>query len=158
MQCDIFAGEEKIGVLQSERQGLYTRFCGILKSVGVTRLYGVFEQGECALGIPVPEQGKLVLRTSVPTARLPGGQLLRGQVDWEEQGQSHWEYFPGGVIRGIRYPAGQMQGSRLRFLWHHGEPFPNEEVLLFYALVSENGRTYLEIGTEKLGEPGEKKI
>ncbi len=142
MQCEIFDREEKAGILRWERQGLYTRFYGEVNTKDVTKVYAVFEGGECPLGIPVPEQGKMVLRASMPTGRLPKGKLLRGRLEEKKQG---WQRFPGGTLGGIRYPAGLRKGDTLRFPWKVGQRVPAEEVLLLYHYVEEQGNSYLEL-------------
>lgn len=142
MNCDILCQSGKVGVLYMERQGLYSVFYGLVNKDMLTKVYGVFEKGECALGIPVPENGKMVLRTSVPTSKLPGGKLLYGKL-YEDT--DRWESFAGGRVNGILYPTGQRKGELLRFLWSVGDPFPAEEAALFYRYVQEGGKTYLEL-------------
>lgn len=92
------------------------------------------------MGVPVPEQGKMVLRASMPTSRLPKGQLLRGEL--EEQG---WRSFSGGVLAGVAYPAGLRKRDKLRFPWKMGEKLPAEEVMLLFSYVEEEGKSYLEL-------------
>ncbi len=147
MRCEIVSGEQNVGTLRWERQGLYTRFYGAVTVMEVTKIYGVFEGGTCPLGVPVPEQGKMVLRVSMPTARLPGGKLLQGRLGSGDG----WSCFPGGSIGGVRYPAGLRKGNVLRFSWEPGDSLPAPEVLLFYRYVEENGKGYLELRLEEDG-------
>lgn len=151
MQCDIIANGRKTGVLKAERQGLYTRFYGEVNTKDITKVYAVFEGGECALGIPVPEKGKMVLRVSMPTAKLPKGKLLSGYLPSED---SVWQPFPGGTLAGVCYPEGMKNGNALRFPWHVGEKLPAEEVLLFYRYREQEGCLELRLepdGTVDIG-------
>ena len=150
MQCDIFSRGEKAGFLRWELQGLYTRFYGEVSTRDVTKVFAVFEGGECPLGVPVPEKGKMVLRASMPTSRLPKGKLLRGRLPEKE---SQWQRFSGGVLSGVRYPAGLRNGNTLRFPWKVGEKVPAEEVLLLYSYREEQGRSYLELRLREDGSP-----
>lgn len=148
MRCDILAGTKRIGFLQAERQGLYTRFYGCLETKRLTKLYAVFEGGQWGLGIPVPEGNKLVLRTSVPTTSLPQGKLLCGRIPEE---LPEWECFQGGEIEGVSYPEGLRKGGTLRFRWSPETAVPAPEVILFYKLVYQDGTTYLELTPEDYG-------
>ena len=150
MQCEIFDSERKVGILHAERQGLYTRFYGEVSTQDVTKVFAVFEGGECPLGVPVPEHGKMVLRASMPTSRLPKGKLLRGRLP--EQGTG-WQRFSGGVLGGVRYPAGLKRGATLRFPWKVGDKLPAEEVMLLYSYREEQGKSYLEITLREDGTP-----
>lgn len=142
MQCEIFSGCNRVGFLRWERQGLYTRFYGEVHTSQVTRVLGVFEGGEISLGVPVPEQGKMVLRASMPTSRLPQGRLLRGRLQTHK---NPWQDFPGGKLGGVLFPPGLRKGQMLRFPWHIGEKFPAEQVMLLYRYVEEDGQSYLEL-------------
>lgn len=93
MQVPVWEQERNCGSLWAEQRGLYTIFRGEVETDRVSRLYAVFESGETALGIPVPECGKMVLRISVPTSRLPQGKLLRGSLRAKDE---MWCRFPGG--------------------------------------------------------------
>jgi hypothetical protein len=117
----------------------------------VSRVFAVFTGGECSLGVPAPEQGKMVLRASMPTSRLPEGQLREGRL--EPIHSARWEDFPGGRLGDVRFPAGFRQKDRLRFLWSPGDPLPAEELLLFYRFIEEGGRTYLELRLDQEGRP-----
>ncbi len=145
MPVDILSEGQKSGFLNVSRQGLYTKFYGETNREDLCRIYGVFEGGEVPLGVPVPERGKMVLRVSMPSSKLPGGRLLRGEVRTK---QPEWTYFPGGKIGGVVLPEGRKKGKLLRFPWKPGEALPAEEMLLFYSFVSENGQDYLEISFE----------
>lgn len=142
MQCDVFDRGKKVGFLRTERQGLYTRFYGEISTTDVIRVYARFEGGECPLGIPVPERGKMVLRASMPTSRLPKGKLLGGFLGEKEP---VWQRFGGGELGGVCYPAGNKRGNTLRFGWKVGEKVPAAEVLLLYRYVEEMGKSYLEL-------------
>lgn len=150
MQCEILNGSQKVGMLRWERQGLYTRFYGEITEQQVTRVIAVFEGGECSLGVPVPEQGEMVLRASMPTGRLPKGKLLRGYLQAKPR---QWTEFPGGTLAGVTYPRGIKLENRIRFPWHIGEAMPAEEVVLLYRYVEEQGRSYLELCFNPDGSP-----
>lgn len=148
MQCDILSGKDKVGFLRWQQQGLYTRFYGEVTVRSVSRVYARFEQGSCSLGVPVPEQGKMVLRASMPTSRLPKGKLLQGEL--EEGG---WNRFPGGVLGGVSYPPGLRKGDTLRFPWKMGEKLPVEEVMLLFSYGEAGGESYLELTLNPDGSP-----
>jgi hypothetical protein len=147
----IYAESQRVGFLSRKRQGLYTQFYGEVNTDTVSRVFAVFTGGECSLGVPAPEQGKMVLRASMPTSRLPEGQLKEGRL--ESIHPVAWETFPGGMLGGVRFPAGLRQKDRLRFLWSLGEPLPAEELLLFYRYIEEGGRSYLELRLDPEGRP-----
>lgn len=150
MQVPVFYGDQERGTLRAEQKGLYTSFYGQLRETGLCRVYGVFSGGECSLGIPVPEQGRMVLRATVPTSRLPGGRLLSGRLVLQGEG---FLPFPGGIIGGVTYPAGAKKGTVLRFHWKPGQPLPAEELLCFYRPVREGGKLYLELRLKEDGTP-----
>lgn len=147
----IYAEGKRVGSLSAERRGLYTQFYGEVTWDTVSRVFAVFTGGECSLGVPVPEHGKMVLRASMPTSRLPGGQLREGRL--RPMYEDAWEPFQGGTLGKVRYPAGWRQKDRLRFLWTPGEPVPAEEMLLFYRYTEEEGKTYLELRLDPEGRP-----
>lgn len=142
MQCDILSAGKKVGFLSAQRQGLYTRFYGEVETKEVVKIYAVFDKGVCALGIPVPEKGKMVLRVSLPSGKLPGGGLLYGQL---HDGGEQWEYFSGGVLGGILYPEGLRNGMCLSFPWNVGQKLPAEEAMLFYEYCPEGGHIRLKL-------------
>jgi hypothetical protein len=147
----IYAESRRVGFLSRKRQGLYTQFYGEVNTDTVSRVFAVFTGGECSLGGPAPEKGKMVLRASMPTSRLPEGQLREGRL--EPIHSARWETFPGGRLGDVRFPAGFRQKDRLRFLWSPGDPLPAEELLLFYRFIEEGGRTYLELRLDREGRP-----
>lgn len=148
MSVPVFYDGEKCGFLQNARQGLYTRFYGEVSIKDLSRVYAVYDGGELLLGVPVPEQGKMVLRTSMPTGQVPKGNLLRAELRVRPSG---WATFPGGVIVGIRYPKGLKKGNILRFPWKLGEPLPTDEVLLFYRYSCVDGQQFLDISLDEIG-------
>lgn len=150
MEVPIFFGEEQRGTLRAEQKGLYTHFYGQVRENELCRVYGVFSGGECSLGVPVPEQGKLILRAAMPTARLPSGNLLSGRLQLRGEG---FLPFPGGEIGNVKYPAGLRKGNVLRFPWKAGGRLPAEEMLCFYRLVLENRTYYLELRLREDGTP-----
>jgi hypothetical protein len=147
----IYAEGQRVGFLSQKRQGLYTQFYGEVTTDTVVRVFAVFAGGECSLGVPVPEQGKMVLRASMPTSRLPSGQLREGRL--LPMYSEPWEPFQGGTVGQTKYPAGWRQKDRLRFLWAPGQPLPADEMLLFYRFVKEGNKTYLELRLHPNGSP-----
>lgn len=150
MEVPIFLGEEKRGMLRAEQKGLYTHFYGQVQEKELCRVYGVFSGGECSLGVPVPEQGKLILRAAMPTTRLPSGRLLSGRLQLRGEG---FLPFSGGEIGGVHYPKGLRKGNTLRFPWKVGQRLPAEEMLCFYHMVMENRTYYLELKLREDGTP-----
>jgi hypothetical protein len=147
----IYAAGQRVGFLSQKRQGLYTHFYGEVTTDTVVRVFAVFTGGDCSLGVPVPEQGKMVLRASMPTSSLPGGQLKEGRL--QKMYADAWEPFQGGVLGDVQYPGGWRKKDHLRFLWTPGKPVPAEEVLLFYRYVEAEGKTYLELRLDPEGSP-----
>ena len=117
MQVPIYDGRQKQGILEACQQGLYTKFTGSLQAQRLCRVYGVFSSGEISLGVPVPEGERLYLRATMPTSRLPKGQLIAGKIVYEGD---TWQCFPGGTIGGLLsrrrekggLPAIPMEGGR----------------------------------------------
>ena len=130
------------GILQAERQGLYTVFRAQVDTEALCRLYAMYEGGEAVLGIPAPEQGRMSLKISVPNSRLPRGKLLRGCLQVNNPG---WRNFPGGSVGRFHLPPGYVQKNVYRFPWRAGERLPCDELLCFYRLVGEGERTFLEL-------------
>ena len=150
MQVPIYDGRQKQGILEACQQGLYTKFTGSLQAQRLCRVYGVFSGGEISLGIPVPEGERLYLRATMPTSRLPKGQLISGKIVYEGD---TWQCFPGGTIGGVCYPAGERRGDCLRFRWKVGDPLPADEVCCFYAYREVQGKSYLLLHLDENGVP-----
>jgi hypothetical protein len=69
MEVPIYIDGVAEGTLTLERQGCYTLVQARLRDVGrVVRLW-LYGDGQAYLGVPVPEQGQLVLRRRLPAAR-----------------------------------------------------------------------------------------
>ncbi len=150
MQVPIFDGTQQAGTLETCRQGLYTKFSGSLQANNLCRVYGVFSGGEISLGIPVPEGDRLYLRATLPTSRLPNGQLISGKIVYEGD---VWRHFPGGTIGGVCYPVGEKKGDWLRFPWKVGDPLPADEVCCFYEYREMQGKSYLILRLDEKGTP-----
>ena len=155
MQVPVLEQERNCGFLRAEQRGLYMMFYGEVDVKQVMRLYAVFEKGELPLGIPVPEQGKMVLRMSLPAGRMPQGRLLRGELRPKD---SAWQRFPGGKIGCHFLPPGRVCGNRYQFPWKQGQPLPYEPFLCFYTHVQEGGREYLEVILDEQGNPVYKEL
>ena len=151
MEAAVLQGEEIRGTITAETKGLYTVFLARVDTEEVCRLYGIFEGGEAALGVPVPEQGKMTLRISVPTGRLPGGKLLRGELRTGET--SPWRTFPGGKRGDAELPPGKVRGRTYRFPWHPGDKLPCEAYFCFFRYVREGSGEYLELTLDEDGYP-----
>lgn len=151
MQVPVQMGKRSCGCLWAEQRGLYTAFRAEVQAEELSRLFAVFEDGEIALGIPAPEQGRMVLRVSVPTGRLPEGRLLRGCLRPKDSG---WTWFPGGTVGGLSLPRGYVMGNRYRFPWSPGEQLPCEPLLCFFRYVEEDQGTFLELRLSDTGVPG----
>ena len=145
MQVPVLEQDRTCGKLWAEQRGLYTVFQAEVETEGVSRLYAVFEEGEAALGIPAPEQGRMVLRISVPTSRLPKGKLLRGCLRPKDQS---WRRFPGGRVGSVTLPPGSVLGQQYRFPWQPGEQLPSEELMCFFRFIRKEGRGFLELTLE----------
>ena len=150
MQVPVMEQETCCGFLRAEQRGLYMVFYGEVELRQVMRLYAVFEQGEIPLGIPVPEQGKMILRMSLPAGRMPQGRLLRGELRPKD---AAWQRFSGGRVGNHHLPPGRVRGNRYQFPWKQGQPLPYTPFLCFYQLVGENGREYLEVVLDQQGNP-----
>ncbi len=150
MQVPVFNQEQTCGQLRAEQRGLYTIFRGEVTINQVLRLYAIFEEGELALGIPAPEQGKMVLHMSVPTSRLPRGKLLYGIL---RSNDSIWTHFPGGKIGNQRFPPGRVKGNRYQFPWQQGEELPCEPLMCFFQYLKDGKQEYLEITLDEQGHP-----
>lgn len=134
-------------MLYAEQLGLYTSFRAEVSDMGISKIYAVFEQGEAALGVPTPDEGKLKLRVSVPTSRLPGGKLLHGML---VQRQGEWQDYPGGCVGSLTLPKGKKRGNLYRFPWKPGQRLPCEELMCFFRYV---GNNCLEIELDVRGTP-----
>lgn len=119
MRVPVFEQGQSCGELYAEQRGLYTIFRAEIATSGICKIHAVFEQGEVALGVPVPEQGQMVLRISVPTSRLPRGRLMRGIV---VQKGTEWSRFPGGRWGELTLPEGRRRDGRYQFPWVPGQP------------------------------------
>lgn len=150
MQVPVFDGTQQVGTLEVCREGLYTKFSGNLRANDLCRVYGVFSGGEISLGIPVPEVDRLHLRATMPTSRLPKGQLISGKIIYEGD---VWQPFPGGTIGGVCYPAGEKKRDCLRFLWKVGDPLPVDEVCCFYEYREMQEKSYLVLRLDENGAP-----
>ncbi len=148
MRVPVKGQERECGVLWAEQRGLYTVFYAEVQSECVCRLYAVYESGEAALGIPAPEGDRLSLRVSVPTSRLPQGQLLCGSLRPKD---SAWKRFPGGMVGAFRLPEGFVLGRRYRFPWRPGAALPCEALLCFFSYIEEKG--FLELTLDENGRP-----
>ncbi len=151
MQAAVLRGDQVCGTISAEEKGLYTVFQAQVETEEICRLFGIFEGGEASLGIPAPEQGRMTLRISVPTARLPAGKLLRGELRTGET--AAWRRFPGGKRGDAVLPPGQVRGQTYRFPWKPGDRIPAEEYLCFFRFVRDQGRTYLELTLNEKGFP-----
>lgn len=150
MQVPIFSGTQQVGTLETCRQGLYTKFSGTLRANELCRVYAVFSGDEISLGIPVPDGDRMRVRSTMPTNRLPTGNLTAGRLVYEK---NMWQPFSGGTIGCVRYPAGERKENRLRFPWRMGEPLPADEVCCFYRYREIGGKTYLELTLTADGTP-----
>jgi hypothetical protein len=148
MEVPVLRQGQPCGRLWARQQGLYTEFYAQVCHGPVARLYGVFEGGEIALGIPAPEQGSMTLRASLPTSRLPSGRLLRGRLE-----PKAWETYPGGRVGQAELPQGLIQGDLYRFPWEPGDPLPWEPLLCFYEYIQQEGRGYLQLRLDQQGRP-----
>lgn len=147
MQVSIFQQGQPCGTLNCQQRGLYTEFYAQVDTEVVAKVHAVFEYGETALGIPAPECGKMCLRISVPTSRLPQGKLLRGELVPRE---AQWSHYPGGQIGELILPPGRRQGDRWRFSWKPGERLPCEALMCFFTM--EDGG-WLEVCLDEDGNP-----
>ena len=150
MQVPIYQEQQQIGTLNMVRQGLYALFSGTVRADGICRIYADFEGGEISLGIPVPEGQHLRIHASMPVSRLPGGMLKCGRVVYEE---ARWCEFPGGCLGGIAFPSGIRRGNTFRFPWKQGQKLPAEEVMVFYRMVTDGARCYLELSLDEAQRP-----
>lgn len=158
MQVPIYCGTEQVGVLEAQRRGLYTCFSGEINDSRLCKIHGVFEEGDCGLGIPVPERGRMVLRASMPTTRLPKGRLLEGRLvcseeQTEQETQEKWMLFDGGCVGDAVLPKGERCGNDYRFPWRPGETLPAEELLCFYELKREQDCDWLILRLDDCGNP-----
>ena len=148
MAVPVMRDGQEWGTRWMEQRGLYTIFTAKLRKTELCRLQAVYEQGSVWLGVPVPEQQTMVLRVSIPTSRLPGGALLRGQLFSKTRS---WQSWPGGRIGDVVLPAGSRKEQCYRLPWKPGEPLPCEELLCFFRYTE----GYLEIMLDDQGRPME---
>ena len=135
------------GRLAAEQRGLYVVYYGTMRNTEVCRIKGIYEQGEIWLGVPVPENGAMVLRVSVPVSKVPKGNFLYGSVVLSE---GQWKPWPGGRVGTLDLPQGQRKGMTYRFSWKGGHRLPCEELLCFYRYLSQG---FLEVEFDKAGNP-----
>ena len=140
MRCDIKYKDQCVGYLTAERRGLYYIFYGETNIRTLSRIAADFNGGTFTLGIPVPEGEKMVLRKSLPVARLPKGQLLGARLLTDEE---QWKIYNGGVFKGISLPSGETKDGVIRYPWNPGKPMPVHEIMLFCSYGTEGGRGYL---------------
>lgn len=140
---------EACGTLRTEQRGLYTYFFGEVSGDDLSKVTAVYENGNVELGVPVPEQGRLILRRSIPTARLPGGSLREAFI----AAPSDWKRWEGGLIGGISYPPCLQKEHVLRIPWKMGDEINPMEPLLLYQYVCQEGESYLELCLDKEGRP-----
>lgn len=143
-------GEDCCGWLNAEQRGLYTVFWGQVQTEELCRVYAIFEGGELALGIPVPEGEHMVIRSSLPTSGLPKGTLLYGELRPKD---SLWHTFPGGRVGPADLPCGQVNGQRYRFPWSPDQPLPYAPYLCFFRYVQEGEQGYLELSLDGQNMP-----
>lgn len=152
MQVTIYLEKESVGELNTESRGLYTHFFGRMKMMPLVRVQAVFESGSCDLGYPVPDQESLIIRTSMPTSRLPKGKLLHGSV-FLPQDQSPWQPCDNLCMNGRVFPYCYQNGRLLRFPWRCGEALPAEDLFCFLRFVPEKEKTYIELRLDAHGNP-----
>ena len=72
MDYPIFYGEENIGSVTVQTQGLYTHFCCrcALPTGDICRIIAVYTEGTVDLGICIPRNGGFVTEKTVPTKRI----------------------------------------------------------------------------------------
>ena len=149
MEVTIYRGEIPCGKLRCEIRGLYTYFYGEIQGDDLAKVTACFQDGTVELGVPVPEEESLRLHRSIPTARLPQGELLKAQFGTFDA----WTPWPGGEIRGITYPPGMKKGDRIRIPWQVGGEILPMEPLLLYHYVCVQGESYLELTLDSQGCP-----
>ncbi len=149
-QASIWKDGRLWGCLTAQQQGLYTVFRGRGRGHDLCRAYAIFEGGELALGIPVPEGEDMLLRASLPTSRLPQGRLLRGELRPKDD---PWQSFPGGQVGQAELPSGQVRGGCYRFPWSPEEKLPYGPYLCFFRYVREREKSYLELSLDENGLP-----
>ena len=147
MQVSIFWQGQPCGTMNCQQRGLYTEFYAQVDTEEVAKVHAVFECGETALGIPAPECGKMCLRISVPTSRLPKGKLLRGELVPRD---AQWSRYPGGRVGELVLPSGYRKGNRYRFSWKPGERIPCEALMCFFTWDKSG---YLELCLDEQGKP-----
>ena len=147
MQVSIFQQGQPCGTLNSQQRGLYTEFYAQVNTEAVAQVHAVFERGEVALGIPAPESGRMCLRISVPTSRLPQGKLLRGELVPRE---AQWNRYPGGRVGELLLPSGRRRGNHYQFPWKPGQRLPCEALMCFFSVVDAG---YLEVCLDENGNP-----
>lgn len=147
LQVSIYQQGQPCGTLNSQQRGLYTEFYAQVDTEDVAKVHAVFECGETALGIPAPECGKMCLRISVPTSRLPRGKLLRGELVPRD---AQWSRYPGGKVGELVLPPGYRKGSRYRFSWKPGDRIPCEALMCFFTWDKSG---YLELCLDEQGNP-----
>jgi hypothetical protein len=146
MQVSVYEDGAQRGTLQTQERGLYTVFEARVRCQGVCKLYAVYDQGRMALGVPVPDREGLFLRCSLPTGRLPGGMLLRGELLGV---QSEWTPYAGGRLGRVTLPPGRRRENVYRFSWQPGEALPCDSLLCFYRY--QDGA--LELTLDSQGRP-----
>lgn len=146
MQVPIMDGESNCGWLQTQQRGLYTVFWAEVNGTELCRVRAVFEGGSLTLGVPAPEGGSLRLCSSLPTARLPKGRLLRGEIMRSDSG---WQQYPGGRVNHVTLPPGQRKGNCYRFPWSPGEKLPCDSLMCFFSYAE----GFLTLTLDQQGRP-----
>ena len=113
MEFPIYIDDREAGLLRMEKCGPYTVFRGEMEDVGrLVRLFLYGEKGDMYLGIPEPEEGKLV--------------LLRRMTAWEMRAFPKKAEYAAERRRRRGEPqpdSREEKKNRSHVLWQGGKPY-----------------------------------
>ncbi|MCI8525463.1 MAG: hypothetical protein HFF17_05980 [Oscillospiraceae bacterium] len=138
------------GQASLRREGLYLLVVcdGEPVTDQIVRAFLTGDQGQAALGVLVPEGGRLRLRKRIAASQMPAGELTEVRVTGSEDGWTPWEgELEGRQIAGAR---SRMEGGRQRIAvpFSSQEPFAPMGAALRGTPLMLEGKRYLVLDME----------
>ena len=143
MQWSIIHHGECIGTAEAVREGLYWRVNAVCRQTDeVLHLYLCGrEKAAVSLGVPVPENGMLVLRKKFAASSFFPQE--DGEVTTTD----------GVRVCGVRVPGGRIEDGRLFVPYNAKSPFPLMEWVSFFRMERIDGRWYWVCALSEEGTP-----